>query len=97
VATLLTKEEYLATFVEPMRRLEPGESYKPVRISEYVAECIRRFEPPVAREQLQIRHEYLNGDQSFYHVLSTTGNTIVSWSLWWTATARPSEVTICLI
>jgi hypothetical protein len=27
---LLTKDEYLATFVEPMQRLEADESYKPV-------------------------------------------------------------------
>jgi len=46
----LTKDDYLATFVEPMRRLETDESYKPVRIGEYVAECFRRFEPPVVRE-----------------------------------------------
>lgn len=69
VTTLLNKDEYLATFVEPMRRLEANESYKPVRIGEYVAECIRSFEPPVVRDQLQIQHVYLNGDRSFYHVL----------------------------
>ena len=69
MATLLTKEEYLATFVEPMRRLEAAELYKPVRIGEYVAECIRRLEPAVGIEQLQIRDVYMNGDQSFYHVL----------------------------
>jgi hypothetical protein len=69
VTTLLTKDEYLATFVESMRRLEADELYKPVRIGEYVAECIRRFEPPVGRKQLQMQHVYLNGDRSFYHVL----------------------------
>jgi hypothetical protein len=69
VTTLLTKDEFLATFVEPMRRLEANESYKPVHIGEYVAECIRSFKPPVKREQLQIHHVYLNGDGSFYHVL----------------------------
>ena len=73
MATLLTKAEYLATFVEPMRRLEAGELYKPVRIGEYVAECIRLFEPPVRREQLQIQHVDLNGDRSFYHVLMHYG------------------------
>jgi hypothetical protein len=62
-------DEHLATFVLPMRRLEAGESYKPIRIGEYVAECIRGFDPPVTRGQLQIHHVYLNGDRSFYHVL----------------------------
>lgn len=67
--TLLTKEEYLATFVEPMRRMDANELYKPVHIGEYVAECIRKFEPRVVQGQLQIQHVYLNGDRSFYHVL----------------------------
>jgi hypothetical protein len=31
VTTALTKDEYLATFIEPMRRLEADESSKPVR------------------------------------------------------------------
>ncbi len=69
VATALNKDEYLATFVEPMRRLEADESYKPVRIGEYVAEVIAAFDPPVTRGQLQIQHVYLNGDRTFYHVL----------------------------
>ena len=69
MTTLLTKDEYLATFVEPMRRLEADESYKPVRLGEYVTECIRSFEPAVVQEQFQIQHVYLNGDRSFYHVL----------------------------
>ena len=66
---LLSKDEYLATFVKPMRRLGVGESYKPVRIGEYVMDCVRGFDPPVAPQQLQIQHVYLNGEQSFYHVL----------------------------
>ncbi len=69
MARALTKDEYLATFVEPMRRLEADESYKPVRIGEYVAEVIAGFDPPVRRDQSQIHHVYLNGDQTFYHVL----------------------------
>jgi L-lactate utilization protein LutB len=70
---LLTKDEYLATFVEPMRRLEADESYKPVRIGEYVAEFIAAFDPPVTKGQLQIHHVYLNGDRTFYHVLIDFG------------------------
>jgi hypothetical protein len=58
-----------ATFVEPMRRLEAEETYKPVRIGEYVGECIAGFDPPLSREHLEIEHVYLNGDRSFYHVL----------------------------
>jgi hypothetical protein len=70
---VLTRDEYLATFVEPMRRLEAGESYKPVHIGEYVAECICGFEALVTPEQLQINHVYLNGNQSFYHLLIQYG------------------------
>jgi len=71
--TALSKDEYLATFVEPMRSLGAEESYKPVQIGEYVAGCIREFNPPVTRDQLQIQHIYLNGDKSFYHVLINYG------------------------
>jgi hypothetical protein len=69
VTSALTRDEYLATFVEPMRRLEADETYKPVQIGKYVAVCIQQFEPPVRREQLEIQHVYLNAKQSFYHVL----------------------------
>jgi hypothetical protein len=65
----LSKDEYLATFVEPMRRLEAGETYKPVPLGDYVAACIRGFDPPVKRKQLRIHHVYLNGDRSYSHVL----------------------------
>ncbi|MHB8973295.1 MAG: hypothetical protein ACYC3X_24105 [Pirellulaceae bacterium] len=73
MARALTKDEYLSTFVEPMRRLDADESFKPVRIGEYVAEVIANFDVSVARDQLQIEHVYLNGDQSFYHVLIQYG------------------------
>lgn len=69
MATALTHDEYLATFVVPMRRLDVDEVYKPVAIGEYVADVIAGFDPPVTRDQLQIQHVYLNGDQTFYHVL----------------------------
>jgi hypothetical protein len=59
----------LGTFVEPMRRLEAGESFRPVPIGEYVGECSGAVSPPVTRDQLEIQHGYLNGDRSFYHVL----------------------------
>lgn len=69
----LSKDEYLATFVEPMRSLGAEESYKPVQIGEYVADCLREFDPPFTRDQLQIEHIYLNGNESFYHVLINYG------------------------
>lgn len=65
----LTKVEYLASFVEPMRRLELDDVHKPVPIGEYVTECVRKFDPPVTWEQLQIEHVYENGNRSFIHVL----------------------------
>jgi hypothetical protein len=69
MANALSGDEYLATFAEPMRRLDADETYKPVPLGEYVAGCVRGFRPRVTREQLEIRHVYLNGNQSFYHVL----------------------------
>jgi hypothetical protein len=65
----LSRDEFLSTFVEPMRRLEADETYKPIRIGDYVADCLREFDPPVTKDQLEIQHVYLNGDMSFYHVL----------------------------
>ena len=65
----LTKDEFIATFVEPMRGLEAHEVSQPVHIGAYVDECIRTFDLPVTRAQLQIQHVYLNGDETFYHVL----------------------------
>jgi hypothetical protein len=70
---LLSKDEYLATFVKPMRRLGIDDPVKPVRIREYVTECIQDFHPPVTRKQLNIEHVYLNGDQSFTHILIDYG------------------------
>ena len=70
----LSRDQYLATFVPPMRRLAADdESYKPIPLGDYVAECIQEITPPPEREQLQIQHVYLNDDQSFYHVLIDYG------------------------
>ena len=65
----VSREDYLATFVEPMRRLAADETYKPIRIGDYVSDCLRKFDAPVTQDQLEIQHVYLNGDKSFYHVL----------------------------
>ena len=65
----LSRDDFLSTFVEPMRRLEADETYKPISIGDYVADCLREFDPPVTKDQLEIQHVYLNGDKSFYHVL----------------------------
>ena len=69
----LSKDEYLATFLEPMRRLEADEVERPVPIGAYVDECLREVRPSVPREQFAISHVYENGDQSFYHVLVSYG------------------------
>ena len=71
--TTLSKDEYLATFVEPMRRLAENEPYKPVNLGKYVDDCIRLLEPPISREQLLIQAIEVNGDESFYHVLLDYG------------------------
>jgi hypothetical protein len=66
---VLSRDEFLSTFVEPMRRLEADETYKPIPICDYVADCFREFDPAVGKDRLEIQHIYLNGDKSFYHVL----------------------------
>src|SRR5262245_41897208 len=58
----LSKDEFLATFAGPMRRLEAGESYKSVNLRDYVEVCLHRLNPPVTSDQSQIHHVYLNGD-----------------------------------
>ena len=71
--TTLSKNEYLATFVEPMRRLAENEPYKPVKIGKYVGDCIRVLDPPITREQLVIQSVEMNAAESFYHVLLDYG------------------------
>ena len=71
--TTLSKDEYLATFVEPMRRLAENEPYKPVNLGKYVDDCIRVHDPLITREQLVIQSIEMNADESFYHVLLNYG------------------------
>lgn len=70
---LLTCDEYHATFVEPMRRLGDDESYKPISLGDYVRAALNSLDLKVSFDDLQIHHVYLNGNQSFYHVLLNYG------------------------
>ena len=73
VVKLLTKDEYLATFAEPMRQLQEDEIDKPVDIGEYVSEVIGAFDQRVTHDQLQINDVIMNGNRTFYHVLIEFG------------------------
>ena len=52
-----------------MRRLEDGESFRPVPLGDYLSECISHYALPTSREGIQIEHVYLAADQRHTHVL----------------------------
>lgn len=65
----LSKQEFLGTFCQPMRRLEADESYRPVPLKDYVVECIRSLTLPTTLADIEIHHIYLSGDRRHTHVL----------------------------
>src|SRR5437879_1971011 len=65
----LTKQEFLATFREPMRRLAADESYRSTPLKDYVSECIASLGLPTTPSDIEIHHVYLSGDQKHTHVL----------------------------
>jgi hypothetical protein len=73
VAKELSRDEYVATFAEPMRLLGNDESHKPIPLKAYVEECIRDMQHTVSLAQLEIHAVYLNGAKTFYHVLINFG------------------------
>ena len=56
-----------------MRRLGIDESFRPVPIGDYVAECIRHHALPTSRKDIQIEHVYIAGDERHTHVLLHCG------------------------
>jgi hypothetical protein len=73
VLTELSREQYLATFAPPMRSVKEGESFKPIEIGAYVHECIRGFDEVIRPDDLQVQDVYLNGNESYCHVLLNYG------------------------
>ncbi len=67
--TELSKGDFQATFVEPMRRLGAEESYRPVPLGDYVEECIHHLALPTTRMEIEIHHVYVSGDEKHSHVL----------------------------
>jgi len=65
----LTKQEFKSTFCEPMRRLAADETYRPVPLKDYVAECIRSLALPTTVADIEIHHVYVSGDKRHTHVL----------------------------
>jgi hypothetical protein len=65
----LTKEEFLATFEQPMRRLGADESYRPIPLKDYVSECIVSLGLRTTVADIEIHHVYLSGDKKHSHVL----------------------------
>ena len=69
MTTVLTREQFLATFVEPMHSLSVSDFVDTTGIGAYVDECLQALDLQVARERLEVQHVYENGDRSFIHVL----------------------------
>src|SRR4051812_5138365 len=65
----LSKQEFLSTFSNPMRRLAAEESYRPIPLKDYVSECINSLRLPTTSEDIQIHHVYVSGDRKHTHVL----------------------------
>jgi hypothetical protein len=67
----LTRDQFLATFVEPVHHLSGDEPYSGPPIGGYVRECVRQRLLPIPVEQLEIHHVYRNGEgeNGFYHIL----------------------------
>ena len=67
--TVLTRNQFLATFVLPMRSLDAGEFVATLPIGECAGECLRALRLQVERERLEPQYVYENRDRSFIHVL----------------------------
>lgn len=65
----LSKQEFLGTFCEPMRRLAADETYRPVPLKDYVSGCISSLRLPTTLEDIEIHHVYVSGDGKHTHVL----------------------------
>src|SRR5262245_35058538 len=65
----LSKQDFLATFCEPMRRLGEDESYRPVPLKDYVTACIQALALSTTLADIEIHHVYLSGDKRHTHVL----------------------------
>src|SRR5580698_2842848 len=69
----LSKDEFLATFCQPMRRLADGETCRPIPLKDYVSECIRSLALPTTPADIEIHHVYVSGDLKHTHVLFSVG------------------------
>ena len=56
-----------------MRRLEADEKHRPVPLGDYVDDCIMAHGLPTSREQIDIHHVYVSGDQRFTHIVMHYG------------------------
>jgi hypothetical protein len=69
----LSDSEFHATFSEPMRRMEVGESFRPIPLRDYVLECVSYHQLPTSLDAIQLENEYLAGDQQHTHILLNYG------------------------
>ena len=56
-----------------MRRLAAEETFRPVPLGDYVDSCIADEHLSTTREDIQIHHVYVTGDERFTHVLCYYG------------------------
>src|SRR3569833_1765609 len=53
-----SREAFLDTLCDPMRRLSEGESYRPIPLKDYVSQCIRLEALPTTVSRIEIHHVY---------------------------------------
>ncbi len=69
MAIPLTEETFRQTFHPPMRRLGEDESFRPVPLGGYIDQCIVELGLPTTREEIEVHHVYVSGDQRYTHVI----------------------------
>jgi hypothetical protein len=66
----LSREEYHATMIHPMRRhLDTIDEVRLVNLAPYVAEYVRDLCFPNTMDDIELQRVYLNGNNTFFHVL----------------------------
>ncbi len=70
----MDKQQFLATFDARMRFIEAGdESVPPIKIGDYVGDCITALSLPTDRKDVDIHKVYMNDAKGFCHILLNWG------------------------
>ena len=69
----LSDSAFHGTFALPMRKLGADEMFRPVPLGEYVTACIDHYNLPTSRENIDIDHVCVAGDERHTHVMLNWG------------------------